>query len=208
MKKFVAFLIGFVMVFQVSVVFAAPMEPAVHSLLGFNRWLRGNDNFGSKYINNNFEQAYHQAKAWDADAMIGYIQITYQQPGPAHCVIEFGSVKKPREVFKVECIDPVKINIGRGFGVKITSTLVPANFFDVPVVKLSNLVKMTLASSTMMHKLRTQMNGTSQGKVEFTLTKGGNDVLWKWGVSDGKKLGLHISADAMSASPVLMFEPR
>lgn len=209
MKKIFSILVGAMMMMQFGVASAAAstqMEPAIAALLGLRRWLILNNNSGNDYINNNFQEAFTQAKVWDEAAMLGYIEITYQQPGPVNCVMEFGSVNKPKEVFKVECIDPSKINVARGYGVKIASTLTPANFFNVPNYKMRAVIAKILKSTEMLLKVREVMHGTSQAKVEFTLSKDGENAMWKWGVSDGKVHGLHIGTNAMFPDSELVFE--
>ena len=210
MKKILAGFVGVALSLQFSVAFAAvsSLEPAVQSLLGFNRWLHANGDSGIKYLNDNFNQALIQAQTWDASPQFGFVSISYQAPGPAKCVVEFGSVNKPKEVYKVECIDTTKINLTRGYGVKVPSTLTAADFFGTPVMRQRDFVTDIFSTPEMMKKLREYMHGTSTGNLDFTLAKQNGDLWWKLGISDGKQHGMHISADAMDATPKvpLVFE--
>lgn len=204
MKKTFAFVLGVFFLFQSSVALAADevygmpsrtMEPAIKSLLSFNRWLYQNGFEGINYINDNYYAAREQAIKWDKDALLLRVWVSSSKIGDGYCEYQFGSANKPTEIFDSWCVDP-KTSKVHGEIVK-TDAVDPDDLFDLPNKNLRKFVSDIFASTVTLRHIRDTFQGDSRPGVFATLKKVDGEVRWTWElVNSGKNYGMDVFADA------------
>lgn len=200
MKKLSLFLLGVLFFAQGTAALAATtIEPAIHGLLGFNRWLKGNDFSGARYINDNLQQMLFRAQEWDAGASLSYMEVVFPNPS---CSFEFASDAKPNEVLSGTCVDV--------FSVPFEAKVLPLSEakwkgkgFGFPSKLLRYFVSNIFANPSVLRDVRTAMNQNSSSDVFFTLKKVNGEVRWNWEVVDAnKQFGVVVHTDAMNVTSV------
>lgn len=182
MKKFFAFTLGILFVFQTSVVSAgtiygmkdADFSPFLQTTVNFNRWLYADNYRGTNYINDNYYKLREEALKWDKDAMLFGVEVFSADTGDFGCLYLFGSANKPEELFMGICVDlstqAPSFQTISAQGQDYSTDLL----FDLPELNLRRFVSNLFASTEVINKL----SSLTTGSIAFQLTKNEQGVHW------------------------------